>query len=272
MALRPCRRARAAAGVLVVCGLLFSATTTRAASPYRLDRAREWVWLGTGAAIGIGGIVLTASTDPLTAEEIAGLDAGDINRFDREGMEPYRDDHAGDALSVTSYFLPLALLARPDARRDAATLGVMWLEATFFNLGVDGICKATVLRNRPYVYDAEAPPELKTSTSARFSFYSGHSASTAMNCFFAASVLSDYIDDGRAEALLWTGAALFPAVTSYLRVDSGHHFRSDVLTGYVTGAAIGWLVPVLHRVENDRFSLHPASVGGSPGLAARVSF
>ena len=38
-----------------------------------------------------------------------------------------------------------------------------------------------------------------------------------------------------------------PAVTAWARVGAGKHFASDVIVGYLTGAAIGYLVPELHK-------------------------
>jgi membrane-associated phospholipid phosphatase len=240
--------------------------------PYRLQRGREWTLLGAGAALGAGGLVLVGSTDPLTPDEISRLDPADVNGFDRDAIGPLRDDHAGDALSVISYLMPLAFFATPDTRRDWTTLGVMWVEATLLNLGVNGIAKATALRERPYAYDAATPLGDKTRKSTRFSFYSGHAASAAVNCAFVATVFSDYVDNRALETALWVGAAVYPAVTAWRRVDTAQHFPTDVITGYGIGAAIGYLVPRMHRNGDTRLSVYPASVLDSPGVGAAVSF
>jgi membrane-associated phospholipid phosphatase len=217
-------------------------------------------------------VILIDQVDPLTPDEIARLDVNDINEFDRNGMEPYRDGAAGDITAAATYLLPLALLANDETRRDWQIVGVMWVEATLLNLGVDGVVKPLVRRTRPYAYDPDAPGAKQTERSARLSFYSGHTTGAAMNCFFVARVASDYLDDRRAEAVIWVGAAVIPAVVGALRVDSGHHFRTDAIAGYAAGAAIGWLVPVLHRRPADRVSLLPGAVGGGAGLVATVRF
>jgi len=49
-----------------------------------------------------------------------------------------------------------------------------------------------------------------------------------------------------AKILIWTGAALYPALTGYLRRNTGNHFRTDVITGYLIGAAIGYFIPEIH--------------------------
>jgi membrane-associated phospholipid phosphatase len=248
------------------------AAPCRADSPYRLESSREWVLLGAGALLDAGGLALVGTVDPFTADELDRLDVNDINSFDRNGMHPYHDGSVGDILVAGTYLLPFTFLANPDMRQDWQTLGVMWVEATMINLGVNGVVKAAVMRTRPYAYDPQAPLDKRTDSSARLSFYSGHTTGAALNCFFAARVFSDYLSSGRAKAAIWTGAVAIPAVVGYIRVDSGRHFRTDVIAGYAIGAAIGYLVPGMHRRESDRLSLAPASVLGNTGLAVSFSF
>jgi membrane-associated phospholipid phosphatase len=171
-----------------------------------------------------------------------------------------------------SYLLPLTFFTHPDTKRDVETLGAMWAEATLLNLGLNGTIKAAVLRTRPYVYDPDAPGEKKSSPNARLSFYSGHATSASMNSFFVARVFSDYLDDTEAEAAIWTGAVLYPAVAGFMRVATGHHFRSDVIIGYVIGAAIGYFVPELHRDRDGGGSLSPPASAGSLGIGVTVAF
>jgi membrane-associated phospholipid phosphatase len=252
--------------------LLFSPQSVRAQSPYSLDSTREWALLSTGVVMGLGGLFTSTHVEPLTLDEINSLDVNDINSFDRGSMRPLRDDHAGDAMAFASYLVPLTFLTRDDTRSDFKTLGTMWVEATLLNLGINGIVKAAVTRTRPFVYDPNAPMDKKTDRRARQSFYSGHTTSTATNCFFAARVFSDYLTDDTAEVLLWTGAALYPALSGFLRVDSGHHFTTDAIAGYVIGASIGLLVPALHRHRDDRLSLQPTSGVVDMGISFQLTF
>jgi hypothetical protein len=244
-----------------------------AAEPrFRLEKTREVVLLSSGLAVGVGALVLLGTVDPLTPEQIADLDPSDVNDFDRDSIRPYRNIHAGDALAYLSYALPLTVFVRDDSRRDWQTIAVMWTEATMLNMGINGMVKSTVLRTRPYAYDPETPIEKKTEESARLSFYSGHTASTACNCFFTARVLSEYIAGSTAKRILWAGAAVYPAVTGFLRVDSGHHFRTDIIVGYVIGAAIGYFVPQLHALGDERVSIHAMVIDGNPGVGVRAAF
>jgi membrane-associated phospholipid phosphatase len=248
-----------------------SAASARAESPYETHRSQEWVWLGTGLALSAGGFFAAHNIDPLTPAEIAALSTDDINSFDRNTMSPYRADHAGDVLAISSFLFPIAFLANDDMRNDAGTLGVMWLEATAWTEGVAQVTKTLAKRTRPYVYDPDAPDRLKTQKEARLSFYSAHATSAAMNCFFMAKVFSDYSDNRNAEVAMWTGAVLYPALTGFFRVDSGHHFTTDAIVGVVTGAAVGYLVPALHH-RDDGVSVEPQSGGGGAGFSVTFSF
>jgi membrane-associated phospholipid phosphatase len=246
--------------------------TTAAEGPYELGGSQEWVWLGASVGLYVGGYIATYKVKPLTSAEVTALNREDINTFDRGLMQPYHEDHAGDVLAVGSYLFPLAFLANDDTRRDFDTLGTMWVEATMLNLGLAGVLKAATKRTRPYVYHPDAPAERKSARSARLSFYSAHSSSAALNCFFLARVFSDYTDNRNSEIALWSGAVIYPALTAFFRVDSGHHFATDVIIGCVAGAAIGYLVPVLHRRDDSDPSVSPATSNRAPGIGFSLSF
>ena len=235
---------------ICLAALLLALVCTDPASaqgPYKLESAREWTLLGSGAALNIGGLALMSGIEPFTVEELGALDPSGINSFDRDGMRPYRATADGDAMLYASFLFPLGLLADGRSRDDWKTLGVMWGEVLLINSGVTALTKGLSQRTRPYAYDSQAPIDKRTSRDARVSFFSGHTATTAATCFFVATVVSDYPFSGTAKTVVWSAAAIYPAVTGFLRIDSGHHFRTDVITGYVVGAAIGVLIPKLHK-------------------------
>jgi membrane-associated phospholipid phosphatase len=280
--------------------------TALAESPYELHDSQEWAWIAGGAGAWVGGMLAIGSLTPLSPEAIASLDPDDINGFDRKHMRPYHEDHAGDALAAATYLLPLGFLADDETRHDMDTISVMWLEVTLVNQAIAAVAKATTQRTRPYVYDPGAPAALTSARTARLSFYSAHTAGSSANCFFTAKVLSDYTDSGSAEVAAWSVAAILPLINGYFRVDSGHHFVTDALAGYAMGAAVGVIVPALHRrdepdtssgtasleqsggsnvlgyamvaaagllpVLHHRLALEPARIDGAPGVVATVKF
>ena len=240
-------------------------------SPYDLNRSEEWVWMGTGLTLCVGGLFAAHAVDPLTPAQIEAVNRNDINSFDRGTMNPYREDHTGDVLALSSFLVPIAFLANDDMREDAQTLGAMWVEATVWSEGLAQVAKSIAQRTRPYVYDPDAPAYKKTQTEARLSFYSAHATGTAMNCFFMAKVFSDYSSNKNAEIALWSGAVLYPALVGFFRVDSGHHFTTDAIVGLVVGGAIGYLVPAMHHRDTGA-SVAPASNNRGFGLSATFSF
>ena len=152
-------------------------------------------------------------------------------------------------------------------------MGEPWLSAVLIQSGFNAIIKGLTLRTRPYVYDPETPIDKKTSKDARVSFYSGHTATTSVISFFVAKVFSDYLSDTTTRTMIWTGAAVYPALVAYLRRDSGHHFRTDVITGYVIGAAIGYFVPELHKTgQSQKFSIHYSLSAQNTGIGLSYNF
>jgi hypothetical protein len=54
---------------------------------------------------------------------------------------------------------------------------------------------------------------------------------------------------------------------------SGHHFRTDVMTGYAIGAAIGYFIPQLHKVsQNEQLSVNYIYSGEFAGLGVAYNF
>lgn len=257
----------------VILVLLGTSGAANAQSPYQLKAGREWTLLGAGAALGLSGLGLMQDIEPFTESELSALSTDDINSFDRSGMEPYRQDVAADALKYTALALPLTLLIDERTRQDWKTLGVMYAEVLLLQSGLTAITKGLAERARPFAYDPNAPLEERTSKDAKVSFFSGHTSSTAATCFFLAKVYSDYPFSKTTKTIAWSAAAVYPAVVGFLRVDSGHHFRTDVLTGYAVGAAVGILVPVLHRATTGgSVTPYQSNSGGISYLGVTIAF
>lgn len=215
-------------------------------SPYNLELNRELFLLGSGVLLDITGLIISSNISPLTPQEINELDLNDINNFDKNAIKPYSGSLNGDYFLYGSFLLPLTFLANDNTRRDWQMLGVMWLEVLAIQSGVNLIVKGLTKRTRPYMYDPNTPLEKRQSVDARFSFYSGHTSTTAATTFYIARVFSDYLSNELVKTIIWTGAVIYPALTGYLRMNTGNHFRTDVITGYLIGAAIGYFIPEMH--------------------------
>ena len=100
--------------------------------PYRLDKNREVLLLGSGAVMSLTGLTLMNNVTPLTQQEIAQLDPNDINSFDRKSIGRYRDSNSGDALFYASFLLPLTFLANDQYHTGLESPGCYWRRSVTF--------------------------------------------------------------------------------------------------------------------------------------------
>lgn len=238
--------------IIIFYNLSFSQNATD--DPFDVDTDKELVITGIGALIGAAAIIVNANNNPITFDEINSLNPGQVNAFDRIAIGPYEGDVLGDVLMYSSFVFPLTFLTYDKTLEDFGTVSLMYGEAVLLNASLNALVKAITLRDRPFVYDANSLLEPKLDVDARYSFYSGHTSMTAVNTFYTARVYSAYISNGTTKTLLWTAAALIPAVTGFSRINTHNHFPTDVIVGYIVGAAIGYLIPEIHKTNNSSAS------------------
>lgn len=246
---------------------------TQAQSPYELKPKTDYALIGIGAVSLTVGQILEKNTTTLTGVEILALDPSNVNGFDRNAIYNFSESarKTSDILLYGSMLAPLSLLLDKKVRQDWVTVGVMGVEVLMITYGVTSTTKTSVLRTRPFVYNPDASYELKRESDARYSFFSGHTAVSASVTFFAAKVFSDMNPDSKWKPLVWVGAAVIPAATGWARVEAGKHFPTDVITGYVVGAAIGYFIPVLHLKKDDSKASLSLEPHGN-GMALRLVF
>jgi len=243
-------------------------------SPYVKGFKHEIPFLAVGAGLLTTGFVLqyTNKTQPFTEAELNNLTRNDINAFDRPATYNYSPQAAAtsDIIRLGILILPIVFLSTHHTRSDIGSLLVMGLEVGAITYGLTLGVKNIVNRTRPYVYNPDVPVGERTNSISRRSFFSGHTSFTASFSFFTAKVLNDYHPNMKTglKIVIWSTAAIIPAVTAYLRVESGKHFPTDVIAGYVIGAFTGWIVPQLHKKnrKNSNYSLFPVMYYGTPGV------
>ncbi|MEO8067458.1 MAG: phosphatase PAP2 family protein [Flavobacteriales bacterium] len=179
------------------------------------------------------------------------LDRSAVNGFDRWATFQYSEGTAKASdwmfLGVTAVSLA-GMIVQQKGEQPLVPV-VLAAESFLLTSSITNLTKELVQRPRPYRYNPDAPAHLHTEDEGYLSFWSGHTANCAALTFTAASVLQRSDLSRGAKTGVWIGAATVPAVMGYLRVRSGKHFPTDVIVGYAVGAAIGWLVPYLHRKE-----------------------
>ena len=95
-------------------------------------------------------------------------------------------------------------------------------------------------RLRP-VNDTEINGLLRiVKTSKSFSFFSGHATNSMASTVFMVMILRKYY---KHAYLLF----LFPLIFAYSRIYLGLHFPTDILTGYVFGASMGFVCYKLYE-------------------------
>jgi membrane-associated phospholipid phosphatase len=220
-----------------------------AESPYDLSWQNEGIALGLGLATGIPALILADNSDTLTRSDILLLDKNNINGFDRFAADYYSPNiaTASDVLVITAVASPLLLLLSPDIRSDALTVGTMYAETMLLAAALPGLTKELVDRTRPYAYNSEAPITLKADADTKRSFFSGHTSLAFASAVFLSTVYSDYYPDSEYKPYIWGGTLLVATTVGLLRIFSGKHFPTDVLTGAAVGSFIGWLIPKLHK-------------------------
>jgi membrane-associated phospholipid phosphatase len=234
--------------------ILFNASFSQISTddPFDVKTDKELVITGIGALIGTAAIIINTNNTPLTLKEISSLNSQDVNKFDRIALGPYKGDVPGDIMLYGSFIFPLTFLTYDKTLEDFGTISLMYGEAVLLNASINSLVKAITLRDRPFVYDENSLLEPKLDIDARYSFFSGHTSMTAVNTFFTARVYSGYISNQTTKTILWTAAAIIPAIAGYSRINTHNHFPTDVIVGYIVGAAIGYLIPEIHKTKNSK--------------------
>lgn len=229
--------------------LLNSGAFAQTESPYNFNWKKDLIASSGAGLLMAGGLVASSQLRPLTAAQVNSLDPYKLTGIDRSAIDNWDPSAAtaSDVFLYSSFALPGLMMLNKRARKDFLVIGFIYAEVAMLTLGLTEASKGATHRVRPYAYNENVSLDFRTTTGARQSFFSGHTAMTAALCFTTAKIFSDYSDNSTHEALVWTGAAIFPIVTASLRYVAGRHYPSDVIAGYFIGATIGYLVPWLHR-------------------------
>ena len=184
------------------------------------------------------GFAVVDKKSPLDSITIIGLNANDVNGFDRSatwqdpGFAPTARRISDVTLGICNA-LPFLLLADREIRKDWGDVLLLFLEtqAIVGNLYSWGSV-VHIDRIRPLVYNHEVPWGERTGIRTKNAFYSGHTSLSASASFFAAKVYSDYNPElGNKKYLVYSLAIIPPVATGLFRYKSLKHFPSDVITG-----------------------------------------
>jgi membrane-associated phospholipid phosphatase len=234
--------------LLTICGL--KAQNSSLSSTYSLTYKFDVPLATAGLGLNFAYFLMDKKSEPLSPNFIAGLDRTQINAFDRSAAYNWSRPAAlgSDVLMYGAIAAPSLLFFDKNIRKDYGKVGVIWAQTMALNTGLTNLTKVLVKRTRPYVYNPNAPEHYKLERDARYSFFSGHTSVSTSMCFMTAKIYNDYNPGSKALPYVWTTAAVVPAAVAFLRWRAGKHYPSDVIVGYLTGAAVGFLVPHLHKI------------------------
>lgn len=175
----------------------------------------------------------------------------EIFQPDRSAMFEYSAsmDSICDILFYSSLLLPASTLISADLE-GALEVGVMFFEAMALTWGTKDIIKNSVVRYRPYTYFS-APVD----DDYMDSFPSGHTAASFAVSSFTSYVFSEMYPDSKAKIPVVAGSFTISTAMAVLRVLSGNHYITDVLSGAAIGALFGVGVPLLHKLNSSNDSV-----------------
>lgn len=239
---------------------------------YKVNMAVTLPIIAVAGGASIYGMTIIYNKEKTPEATILALSKDDVPAMDR--WSAGKHDARLDEISYYPFYavmpLPLVLLADKKIAKDKGRVGLMYLEA----YAIEGILYAGSVyvadRFRPDVYNTDLELSYRTNGNFRNSFFAGHVAVVALSTFFIAKVYDDYHPRSGFKWVLYSAATAATAGMSYMRLEAGKHFTSDVLVGAAVGTACGLLVPVIHKNregQDQKWSLSP-SVGsrGETGL------
>lgn len=245
---------------------------------YEVNRKYEL----TGSVLGVGlsffGFKELDRVATMTESDVMKLNPNDLNSFDRPiaFKDPAGFANAQDKSDLflnVSILSPALLMIDKKMRKDWLDLLTLYMVTHAIDNAVYFACAYPIRRPRPLTYNPALDIKDKTGLAKSNSFFSGHVSFSTTSTFFLAKVLTDYNHiKGLKRILIFTVAAIPPALVGYYRTEAGKHFKTDVITGFIVGAVSGILVPEWHKrmKKNDKISLRPFTGTDFSGLALNI--
>ncbi len=190
----------------------------------------------------------------LDSATVFALDQNDVWAFDRIVFnQSYPASSSVYTLSDMGlwipYIAPALLFIDNKIVKDWKNITLMYFETQAINYNIYVWSAVSTKRIRPLVYIDDPENDFRFEKTTTDSFFSGHASMTAGASFFIAKVLNDYHPEwGSKRRWLFIGAMIPPTFVGYLRYRGFLHFPTDVLLGIGVGAAVGTLVPHLHKI------------------------
>lgn len=181
-------------------------------------------------------------------------DLSKVNAFDRWAARPFNKTlHVtGTILTGAELLLTPALIAGEAffgslPKQEILPAATMFIEAFMLSYGTKEILKRSALRYRPYMYFDGYPEDKVAEGDFQYSWPSGHTTNAFLGATFTCCMMNYYFADSSWRLPVNICAFSVAVATGALRVLSGNHFITDVLTGAALGSFCGFIVPFVHR-------------------------
>ena len=241
-------------------------------APLKSFDAVDGVVIGVGAAVDLGLRLIKSKKPP--AKELRTRGAFEQTAINNLSLTAKKHSDI-----ILRGFTPAATVGSHFLYDDPERSIYLNLQAIIITDVANLLAKKLIQRARPFTYRPDLDHNIpgckaynKEHPDANLSFYSGHTSHVASFVFFANSMLWFYKPEYRSHGWAWIVSGLLPAAVGYQRVMAGKHFPSDVMAGYLIGAAVGYMVPRFH--ENDSYESDLTSdflVGLGAGLLAQYA-
>jgi membrane-associated phospholipid phosphatase len=213
-----------------------------------------------GALLGALGLTLVAPNQPGPDWALGAWDRSARHRFSNSAAK------ASDQLLTLNAALPLAYQMSDGFDTAFGNAALIYGETQAVGILVNSAVKLIFGRPRPYTHSTD--PEVQEfakeeGPDAFASFYSGHSSLSHTAAMSGSILYAMRTDELVARHVVWGLEFALAGVTAQLRVRAGRHYPTDIWTGALVGAGIGFAVPALHGVELDRIEATEWVVAGS---------
>jgi undecaprenyl-diphosphatase len=223
---------------------------------FTIDPVADGVLTGTGAGFAaLVGLVL--QTGEITPQ--APGDPANLLSFDRTAVTQHIDPNAATYSDIglwtaVGFAVVDPILSGVRDGWDALLVdGILYAESASLTIALTDITKIAVRRPRPidYINCPRSASGGCASTDLNLSFFSGHASTVASISATATYLAFIRSPDTPRPWITLAAGTLLTTFVSYERVRAGEHFPTDVIAGSMAGAAIGVLVPHLHRHEAE---------------------
>lgn len=252
--------------------------------PYKLELRKDLIITGISALSFFSENLVGAADHNDNPAYFDNLNKNHINSIDRFATNNWNPDLdvLRENLSVGGFLGGLLIAggitaavslntnSNESTGKNLLTTGVMFFEGGFFVIGTFELSKVLIKRPRPYAYNPNVTYLDKIAEGDyKESFFSGSTTMAAYGTFFTAKFVNDIFPESDWKYLGWGAATIYSGYTGWMAVKAGHHFPTDVITGFIVGAGTAILMPELHKINNNpetSLSISPAING------LRVSF